>query len=68
MIEWGKEKFSLLQEKRKVEAARQKEKESGLEVLKLQQEHQLEQMFMLKKELETIIKDKETIVQAKKTL
>jgi hypothetical protein len=40
----------------------------GLELLMLQQEHNLEKAFMMKKELERINKEKEAILVKKKEM
>lgn len=62
---WGEEKFDLLAEKRKLAEAREKEKQMGLEQLMMQQEHNLEKAFGLKKELERVNREKELILARK---
>lgn len=62
---WGEEKFDLLAEKRKLAEAREKEKQMGLEQLMMQQEHNLEKAFGLKKELERVNREKESILARK---
>lgn len=63
---WSNEKFDLLAEKRKLQEAKEKEKQMSLELLMLQQEHNLEKAFQLKKELERVNKEKELILEKKK--
>lgn len=55
-------------EKRKLQEAKEKEKQMALNLLKLQQEHNLEKAFMMKKELERINKEKEMILERKKAV
>ena len=68
MIAWGNEKFDLLAEKRKLKEAKEKEKELNLNLLLMQQEHNLEKAFMMKKELESINKNKEVLIEKKKAM
>jgi hypothetical protein len=65
-VVWSNEKFDLLAEKRKLQEAKEKEKQMSLELLMLQQEHNLEKAFQLKKELERVNKEKELILEKKK--
>ena len=51
-VDWTKEKFDFVAERRKLKEAKEKEKEMALEQLRLQQEMNLEKIFMAKKELD----------------
>ena len=67
-VDWQKEKFDFISEKRKLKQAQENEKKMALEQLRLQQEHDLEKIYMAKKELERINHQKESILSQKKTI
>lgn len=58
----------MLAERRKLQEAKEKEKQMSLNMLLMQQEHNLEKAFLVKKELEKINKDKESILEKKKAM
>jgi hypothetical protein len=58
----------LIREKKKLQEAKEREKQNTLEMLKLQQEHNYERVFLKKKELEDLNKQKEELLQKKKKM
>ena len=65
---WTQQKFDLLSEKRKLQEAKEQEKQMGLNYLLMQQEHNFEKAFLLKKELERMNREKESILEKKKAV
>lgn len=61
-------KFDFVAEQRRMKELKQKEKEKGLEVLKIQQEQNLDKMFALKKEMEKLNNQKEQVLEKKKAV
>lgn len=65
---WDTEKVDLLAEKRRVEEAKEKERQMAMGLLLVQQEHNLEKAFLAKKELEHINREKEGILARKRAV
>lgn len=58
----------MVAEKRKLEELKRKEKESGLDLLRVQHEHNLEKAYNLRKEMEEMNKRKEALVEKKRAI